>query len=1348
MMETILGFLFKCLAQIINSLCTSFLSTLNLDTAAYVSKFPFIDKALDAFKTIGIGFVLLIAAFQLSKFFFGPLSNAKEAPTHILLRAAIAAALVWKGDQIIALVIDIAKTPYNAFVAAVAGTNVINFSSFDMSSVMMDAVTMLLGGPALLGVKLLGALILMIAIAINLFKLMLEICERFLMVGILAFSSPLTFSTIASGQTSAIFGRWLNMFFGECIVMMLSVWSFGIALSGISKLGGGTAEFFLQMMLIIAACKVGMRMDSYMQQIGVNTATTGGSLLDEAAGAFALIRGVASRGKSMAQGRTNRDGVLGGIKGSDGKVKPDAWGGGLFGAGVTAARYAKNAYQNGASAADVAKAAKEGASKGFGIKDGAMFTGRKIADVREARAEARSAVTAAQTGTMHKSADGENVLLNDTAKNNGLRLNKDGTLGGTSRASGQFLAANYDKSAAYQTAMSTMTSGDPAAAEQFMFGNHNDLKHNGYGSKNPSEISKQQHDALGAAAMTATFGGAIQDLREAAPGTIGQKEKDAMRLGSAMRNTANGDPTGEHIADFRAADFKGSPDMGRQITGAITDKEGKRQTGFEILDQKAYDSLSPKEQAGYMGMTSATGANYYTRSTPIESGEMGDIKAPYDAQAAYPNNNMQMTGAEGEDKLFGNSTAAEAQANPETLESQDQTNAAAMGAMLSGSMSDAVTADDSGELQKYASAMQGAIDGDASGGYLSDVKTAPVDANDPSKGNMVSANLNDASGTTVGAMQLLDQKAYDNLGDADRSGYTQLKSESGQSYYMKTASVQPAPIAGTASGSATAAASGVAQSPVGAAVGGSVPVSGGTMAGTAQSTSPVVSPEGKPAHGGGTVAAVGGASGGTVSVPGGGSVQPGGPTIPTGAVAMARGGAAPVSGGTVSGGSAPVSGGSMAGSVQSSSPVVSPSVPSGGSTAAPVGRAVSGGTVVTPEALGYGHIKRDPAASFGVDYSQRQDLAASDWRGNPMSIEPILSERALNAGAGVCADGSDRVGIGLSGRMESDDDMDLAQAVKEGFTTQAAVPTFHDAAVKSCQTMSSPQAAVMMYESATGNLPAGHGHDSVVATAMTRAYSPDKMEAGLPVENGPVTTSPVYGTGGDDSAVPTIPRRDANQFYPTLERAAQGDVQPDSAGRYCDNFGIQGGVTSCDYHTPTGTYRVQSMNIGTYEQMRDEGAFARDSSVAEVLPNDLPDNGIAQFRMVTSKLPEPDAPRVAEVQSTVPTVQITAPTVQTVASDVSAPTITVEAPAPTVVAPDVSRATVQAPEIGTAPVHSSAAPSPAAPAASGTQQGAPAPRSPGGANHGPDTSSAAVVGPEGTGNGSSGGKRRRKRKRR
>ena len=350
MMETILGFLVKAIGKLMTLLCTAFMDSLNMGADQYATLFPFISTATAFFKTIGLGFILLIAAFQLAKFFFGPLSAEKESPVNILIRSAIAAGLVQSGDKILDVVIEMAKGPYSTMITAVKEAPI--FSPPNFAGIVTDAVAVLSGSaPIGLGIILLGGLILIIALAIDVAKLMVEICERYLMVGILYYTSPLTFSTIASGQTSAIFQRWLSMFFGQCIVMTLSVWSFGIAMSGIHTLGTTAAGggFIFQMLLIIAACRLGLRMDSYMQQIGLNTATTGGSMLGEIMGAAGIIGGLARFGRT-SQGRTNRDGVLGGIKGSDGKVRPEAFGGGLFGAGVTAARYAKNAFKNGVNA--------------------------------------------------------------------------------------------------------------------------------------------------------------------------------------------------------------------------------------------------------------------------------------------------------------------------------------------------------------------------------------------------------------------------------------------------------------------------------------------------------------------------------------------------------------------------------------------------------------------------------------------------------------------------------------------------------------------------------------------------------------------------------------------------------------------------------------------------------------------------------------------------------------------------------------------------------------------------------------------------------------------------------------
>lgn len=1391
MMETILGFLVKAMGKLLMMLCNTFTDALSLDTSRHAELFPFTETATTLFKTIGLGLVLLIAAFQLAKFFFGPLSAVKESPVHILLRSAIAAGLVQSGDKILDVVIEMAKGPYSAMIGAVQGMPVLTRTVPNFAGIVTDAVAVLAGdAPIAMGVILLGGLILIISLAFDLVKLMVEICERYLMVDVLFYTSPLTFSTIASGQTSAIFQRWLSMFFGQCIVMTLSVWSFGIALSGISTLGtknGG--GFIFQMILIIAACRLGLRMDSYMQQIGVNTATTGGSLLNEIAGTAGIIGGLARMGRRSGQG-PNRDGVLGGIKGSDGKVRPEAFGGGLFGAGVTAARYAKHAYKNGESAANIAKAAKEGAEKGFGLKDGALFTGRKIANAREARRAAQNPVTTAEAGTMRRSGNMQNAVLDDVAKGNGLKLNKDGSLGGSSQAAGQFIAANHDKSAAYNAAVSTIRGGDPAVSEQFLFGNHNDLQHRGPGTDNPSEISKKQHDALGASALESTFGSSLKDLHNAPAGTIGQKERDAMQLERGIKNATNTSNVGNSAVDFRARDFKGQPGMGRQVTGNLTDENGKRVSGFDILDQKAFDSLSAKEKGDYLELKSATGENYYTRSTPVGNADPDMPKAPYGADKAYPHDAVQMSGADAESKLFGNGpdnvaadnsaaditaaggeqvpggTADQASAANDSVEA-DQENAAAMGAMLSGSMQDAITAggENSEQLQQYADAMQGAAEGDARHGYLSGVRSSPVDADDPSKGTQVTADLNDTSGTTVGSMRLLDQKAYDSLSGPDKSGYTELKSQSGQSYYMSMADVKSgsAATSGTVSGSmasGAAAAGGVAAggAAVARTVGGGDPIHGGSVAvgGTAGAQpvgGGVVHSGSVPADGtaGAQPADSGAVHGGSVSVGGAAGEQPAG-SGPVHSGSVPAGGTA----GVQPAGSGPVHGGSVpAGGTAGARPAGGGTV-HGGGTPIPASDISGSNVVVGAEAGGYGHrsYSDGPHAATTGTAQDSGELTASSWNGTPIPVDPILSEASYSFGAGICADGTDRVSIGTNGVFQSDDDEDLAQAVKEGFTAQAGVLTFHDAAAKTCQSMDGSQAAIMMYEAKTGDLPAGGKYDSAVATAMTRAYTPEAVESAMPIANSAASGSPVYGAGGSGSATPveTMSGEDAKQLYPAIQRAAGGDSTPDEQGRYCDNFGIQGGVSSFDYHTPEGTYHVQSMFSQTYGEMRDQGVFPEGSSAVQVFPNDVPTGGLAQFTMVTSKVPDSGEPTVltaggtAYVSTSMPSVvsgTVRQPDVTPVAAapvDMPAPAtvqvpVSTAAPAPSVVA--------QAPTVSASaqPVPQFAAPGGGKPAApyAGTGHTASS-----GISLDADTSSDALITPE---NGQSRSKRKHRRRR-
>ena len=128
------------------------------------------------------------------------------------------------------------------------------------------------------GFGVLLALIIIIVIGWNTIKLLLEVVERYLMVGVLTFTSPLAWATVSSRSTHQIFSKWFSMFLGQCLLMLLNVWSVKMLMS---ILANGQSDVFLRFILAIAFCRVAQKFDTYLQSMGINAAHTGGSLADD-----------------------------------------------------------------------------------------------------------------------------------------------------------------------------------------------------------------------------------------------------------------------------------------------------------------------------------------------------------------------------------------------------------------------------------------------------------------------------------------------------------------------------------------------------------------------------------------------------------------------------------------------------------------------------------------------------------------------------------------------------------------------------------------------------------------------------------------------------------------------------------------------------------------------------------------------------------------------------------------------------------------------------------------------------------------------------------------------------------
>ena len=112
-------------------------------------------------------------------------------------------------------VLKIAGTPYSWIVDAELPA--INFGDFG------SVLTVIIGSLASGSVALI-VLILVLIIAWNYIKLLFEAAERYIMVGVMAFTAPIAFATGAAESTSNVFSAWCRMLGGQLFLLIMNAW--------------------------------------------------------------------------------------------------------------------------------------------------------------------------------------------------------------------------------------------------------------------------------------------------------------------------------------------------------------------------------------------------------------------------------------------------------------------------------------------------------------------------------------------------------------------------------------------------------------------------------------------------------------------------------------------------------------------------------------------------------------------------------------------------------------------------------------------------------------------------------------------------------------------------------------------------------------------------------------------------------------------------------------------------------------------------------------------------------------------------------------------------------------------
>ena len=298
--EGIVTWVSSIASELMDAVSRVFLDALGTDMEAMEGYFPFVTKAFEVMQYMAWAVLFLITVWQLFRVFGGPITEA-ENPWQLLLRSALFALLVGAARPIFTMALDIARAPYTALMEVSMEAEDFTFAGIEEA--LKNGLTTIVSTVTVVGPILI--LILLIALGWNYFKLLLECVERYIVVGVLCYTSPLAFAMGGSKATNQVFKSWCRMVGSQLLLLVLNVWflrafdsSVGQFIGNGGALASGGGSVFLWLFCALAFLKTAQKFDSYLAAMGLNVAQTGSSMAMEMVMAARVLSGLGGGAKS------------------------------------------------------------------------------------------------------------------------------------------------------------------------------------------------------------------------------------------------------------------------------------------------------------------------------------------------------------------------------------------------------------------------------------------------------------------------------------------------------------------------------------------------------------------------------------------------------------------------------------------------------------------------------------------------------------------------------------------------------------------------------------------------------------------------------------------------------------------------------------------------------------------------------------------------------------------------------------------------------------------------------------------------------------------------------------------
>lgn len=242
---------------------------------------------------VALGMLILYfnLILNLFKAFFGPLVKA-ESPLKLVAKFLFFAILVAYSKDICVFFFEVGTAPYN-LLKTMSFNGVPDIGAALKTFATTEFISKFsITGPFAEIIKSIFTVFILFSILVNYLKLIIEVAERYVILGILSIVSPMCIATGASESTANIAKSWVRMMVSQVIVMCMSVFFLRVFEGAVHRISLTGASPFLTMVLILAWLRTGQRIDSHMGTLGLTVAQAGNGLYGDMMAGAAVAKSV------------------------------------------------------------------------------------------------------------------------------------------------------------------------------------------------------------------------------------------------------------------------------------------------------------------------------------------------------------------------------------------------------------------------------------------------------------------------------------------------------------------------------------------------------------------------------------------------------------------------------------------------------------------------------------------------------------------------------------------------------------------------------------------------------------------------------------------------------------------------------------------------------------------------------------------------------------------------------------------------------------------------------------------------------------------------------------------------